>query len=49
MSEPILKCDDCGTEDNVSATHCPFLQEIYEIEEPCQVCEECYHQRCLEI
>jgi len=43
-------CDDCGKEgDDVYDTTCPYAEEIYGETVPCQLCEECAHERCMEI
>lgn len=44
------KCEDCGIEnETVSTTTCPFAADVHGKEVVITVCDECYHQRCLDI
>lgn len=47
----LLICDDCGkTKDGkVSATICPFDEEIRGKRTECYLCDDCYHERCMDI
>jgi hypothetical protein len=40
-----LKCDDCGTTNNVTATICPYAEEIHGEEVAVELCDHCYHER----
>lgn len=45
-----LKCDDCPcTDESVKQTTCPYADEIRGEEIPVVLCDECYHQRCMDI
>lgn len=49
MEKDIIHCEDCGTEDGVMLTHCPFAEEInYEII-VVHLCDKCYTERCMDI
>ena len=47
------KCDDCGvvrSEDvDVRQTFCPYAQEINNSEVEVMLCDNCYHERCMDI
>ena len=43
-----LVCEDCGTEEDVKETVCPFKAEIYNEEVPATLCKECAYQRFLD-
>ena len=45
-----LKCDDCGKSDRmVEETNCPFAEEINDSIVVCFLCDDCYHERCMDI
>ena len=44
-----LVCDDCGTEENVEETFCPYAEEIRNKEIPANLCRPCYRERCRDI
>lgn len=45
-----MKCDDCEIDDEtVSETTCPYAEEINDEIIECQLCPECYHERCMDI
>ena len=45
-----LKCDDCGEKkEDVVKTICPYEEEIYDEKVECQLCDNCYHERCMDI
>lgn len=44
------KCDDCGKEKvDVKETICPYAEEINGKEITCTLCDDCYHERCMDI
>lgn len=48
--ETMLECDDCGINSpDVSMTFCPYSEEIHSEEVECNLCEECYRERCYDI
>ena len=44
-----LKCQDCGTTENVRETTCPFAKEIHEKEIHVVLCACCYQERLWDI
>lgn len=45
-----LTCDDCGrTGPDVDATICPYALDIHGTEVEAQLCNECHHERCMDI
>ena len=44
-----LKCEDCGTTENVSITICPFAKEIHNKEVSVALCDKCYQERVWDI
>jgi hypothetical protein len=43
-------CDDCGVcSEDVEYTIDPYIDEIYDEEEWCNLCPDCYHERCQDI
>ena len=46
----LLCCDDCGkANEDVRSTNCPYAEEIYDSIVPCNLCSDCYHERCMDI
>ena len=46
----MLKCDDCGKKKkDVIETICPYVDELHDEKVECQLCEDCYHERCMDI
>jgi hypothetical protein len=44
-----LKCEDCEeVREDVKETLCPFVQEIHDEDVPATLCEDCYHERCMD-
>lgn len=43
-----LKCDECG-EFNAAITICPFTREVDDRIVECVLCDDCYHERCMDI
>ncbi len=44
-----LVCQDCGTTENVTETYCPYSHEIYDKLVQVVLCNNCYHERCMDI
>lgn len=45
-----LKCQDCGKKnETVSATICPYAEEINDAKVSIVVCEDCYGERAADI
>ena len=45
-----MKCDDCYEEkEDVKETICPFAEDIYNKSIACKLCDDCYHERCMDI
>ena len=45
-----LKCEDCGAvDDTVEEKLCPYASDLYDENIVIVVCEECYHQRAMDI
>lgn len=44
-----LKCEDCGTAEDVEITTCPFSADVHGEEIRAVLCEECKHQRAMDI
>lgn len=45
-----LQCDDCEQfKEDVRETTCPFAEEINGEIVHCQLCDDCYSERCMEI
>ncbi len=43
-------CDDCGKDkEDVTKVNCPYAEEIHNEIIECALCDECYHERCMEI
>jgi len=48
--EVMMKCDDCEKEkEDVKETTCPFAEEINYSTINCLLCDDCYHERCMDI
>ena len=46
----MLKCEDCGkVSEEVEKGVCPYAEEVYDEKEECQLCPDCYHERCMDI
>lgn len=46
----MLKCDDCNkVSAEVEKGNCPYAEEISGEEVECQLCPDCYHERCMDI
>ena len=46
----MIKCDECGKEkDDVKECFDPYSDEINDEKIKCNLCDECYHDRCMEI
>jgi len=46
----MMKCDDCEKEkEDVKETTCPFAEEINYSTINCLLCDDCYHERCMDI
>ena len=43
-----MKCEDCGSEEANEVT-CPYAEEINDEIIECWLCEDCYHERCMDI
>jgi hypothetical protein len=43
-----MKCDDCESDEGEETT-CPYAQEINDETVECVLCEDCYHERCMDI
>lgn len=49
-NDQLLKCDDCDkVDETVHKTTCPYNEEISNETIECQLCNECYHERCMDI
>ena len=45
-----LVCDDCGeAKPDVVETHCPYAEDIYGKYVPLKLCDNCYHERLMDI
>lgn len=44
-----LVCDDCGTDEDVYETTCPFASEIHDKEVECDLCSSCERERAMDI
>jgi hypothetical protein len=45
-----LECDDCKkTKEDVVETTCPYAEEINGSISECKLCDDCYHERCMDI
>lgn len=45
-----LSCDDCEqVKPDVKKTTCPYAEEINDSIVECQLCDDCYHERCMDI
>lgn len=45
-----MKCDDCGKEKaDAEEVNCPYDEDINNEISKCILCEECYHERCMDI
>ena len=44
-----LICQDCGTDNNVRETTCPYAEEISNREVQIIVCDDCYRERVWDI
>ena len=43
-------CDDCGEDrEDVSEAICPYAEEINDSIVECNLCSDCYHERCQDI
>lgn len=46
----ILECEDCGKKDDtVKETYCPYVEELYNKRQEAVLCDNCYHERCMDI
>lgn len=45
----MLKCDDCGTTENVTAGPCPFTEDVHNRIEQANLCPKCHHERIMDI
>jgi hypothetical protein len=46
----ILECQDCGlTDETVTRRNCPYAEEINSSIVICDLCPDCYHERCMDI
>ena len=46
----LLRCDDCGkAKEDVRHTTCPYAEEINDSINPVTLCDDCYHERCMDI
>ena len=43
-----LTCDDCGCK-GAKRTICPYTEEIHGKEVEVDLCDHCYHERCMDI
>jgi len=49
-SSALLECDDCRqTKPDVKKTTCPYAEDINDSIIECQLCGDCYHERCMDI
>jgi hypothetical protein len=46
---PKLKCEDCGTEEDVLSDPCPYAEEIHNDDTSVDLCPECREQRAQDI
>lgn len=45
-----LQCQDCGKKDEtVTRVNCPYAEEINSSIIVCDLCSDCYHERCMDI
>ena len=45
-----MTCDDCDKEsEDVSECYCPFAEEIHDEKVSCKLCNDCYHERLIDI
>ena len=45
-----MECDDCGKDkDDTVDTICPYDEEMNESVIECKLCDDCYHERCMDI
>lgn len=44
-----LKCEDCGTTENVEETACPFADEISNTRVEAILCDKCYNERAMDV
>jgi hypothetical protein len=44
-----LKCEQCQSTKGVTIGPDPFVQEIYDKEVIVTLCEDCYHEACMDI
>lgn len=45
-----MNCDDCGkNKEDVKETTCPYTEEINDSIIECNLCDDCYHERCMDI
>ena len=46
----MLKCDDCGEEkEDVKDTFCPYQEDVCDNNVEVKLCDDCYHERCMDI
>lgn len=49
IDSQIIVCDDCGTDENVKATLCPYSEEINNKKIEVFLCDDCYQERVWDI
>lgn len=43
-------CDDCGKEkEDATEVDCPYSEEVHDEIVECVLCDDCYHERCMDI
>lgn len=47
----LLVCDDChNAKPDVKQTFCPYSADVHnDPSVECQLCDDCYHERCMDI
>jgi len=46
----MMKCDDCYKDkEDVKKTTCPYAEEIADEKVECDLCDDCYYERCMDI
>lgn len=45
-----MKCDDCNQDfDNLEIRNCPYDEDINDTKVEVLICDDCYHERCMDI
>ena len=45
-----MTCDDCDEDkEDVKKVNCPYAKEINDSIIECDLCDDCYHDRCMDI